>query len=73
SPTSGSSIHPRLGEVKGGRQSIAGSKHIPFTISGKGPDNPTHQSTRGQCLTISSIYRKHTRNNQTYMCHFKRI
>ena len=79
SPTSGSSIHPRLGEVKGGRQSIAGSKQyptkrdptkrankripeyptkrdptkranqrIPFTISGKGPDNPTHQSTKGQ-------------------------
>ena len=79
SPTSGSSIHPRLGEVKGGRQSIAGSKQyptkrdptkrankripeyptkrdptkranqrIPFTISGKGPDNPTHQSTRRQ-------------------------
>ncbi|RRT35310.1 hypothetical protein B296_00051829 [Ensete ventricosum] len=27
SPTSGSSIHPRLGEVRRGRQSIAGSKH----------------------------------------------
>ena len=40
SPTSGSSIHPRLGEVRGRRQSIAGSKHIPFTISGKGPNNP---------------------------------
>ncbi|CAL9047937.1 unnamed protein product, partial [Musa banksii] len=24
------------------------NQRIPFTISGKGPDNPTHQSTKGQ-------------------------
>ncbi|CAL9779882.1 unnamed protein product, partial [Musa acuminata subsp. burmannicoides] len=45
------SIHPRLGEVRGGRQSIAGSMHnslyhfwqrftTPFTISGKGSQLP---------------------------------
>ncbi|RWW55643.1 hypothetical protein BHE74_00037700 [Ensete ventricosum] len=44
----GSSIHPRLGEVRRGRQSIAGSKHNSFyhfwqrfTLSHK------HQSTKG--------------------------
>ncbi|RZS18525.1 hypothetical protein BHM03_00050816 [Ensete ventricosum] len=45
---SGSSIHPRLGEVRRGRQSIAGSKHNSlyhfwqrFILSHK------HQNTKG--------------------------
>ncbi|RWV77564.1 hypothetical protein GW17_00061584 [Ensete ventricosum] len=46
SPTSRSSIHPRLSEVIGGRQSTWALSITPFTISGKGSHCPTN--TRGQ-------------------------
>ncbi|RWV77167.1 hypothetical protein GW17_00062045 [Ensete ventricosum] len=59
SPTFGSSIHPRLGEVRRGWQSIAGSKHNSiyhfwqrFTLSHK------HQNKKDMS-NKSVIYRKH--------------
>ncbi|RWW54438.1 hypothetical protein BHE74_00038985 [Ensete ventricosum] len=62
---SGSSIHPCLGEVNGGRQSNAGSKHNTLyhfwqwsIISHK------HQST-------NDIYQKHMRNNKYIYANMK--
>ncbi|RRT55995.1 hypothetical protein B296_00037474, partial [Ensete ventricosum] len=42
SPTFGSSIHPRLSKIIGGRQSIVGFSITPFTISCKGLHYPTN-------------------------------
>ncbi|RWW18162.1 hypothetical protein BHE74_00031310, partial [Ensete ventricosum] len=48
SPTSGSSIHPRLGEVRGGRQSITGSKHNTlYHFWQRSRISHKHQSTKG--------------------------
>ena len=57
SPTSGSSIHPRLGEVKGADRASQALSNIPQT--------PEYKRI---VWTINSTYRKHTRNNKTYMC-----
>ncbi|THU54492.1 hypothetical protein C4D60_Mb10t25650 [Musa balbisiana] len=47
SPTSGSSIHPRLSEVNGAGRALRALCITPFTISGKGSQYPTrHQSTK---------------------------
>ncbi|THU60369.1 hypothetical protein C4D60_Mb07t11940 [Musa balbisiana] len=47
SPTSGSSIHPRLSEVNGASRASRALCITPFTISGKGSQYPTrHQSTK---------------------------
>ncbi|RWW40866.1 hypothetical protein BHE74_00035491, partial [Ensete ventricosum] len=68
SPTSRSSIHPRLGEVRRGRQSIAGSKHNSlyhywqrFILSHK------HRSTKGCVNNEIGMHWKHMRNNETCM------
>ncbi|RZS27636.1 hypothetical protein BHM03_00061148 [Ensete ventricosum] len=68
SPTSGSSIHPRLGEVRRDRQSIAGSKHNSLTISGKGSHYPTNTGVQKDMSNKSGISRKHMQNNEIYMC-----
>ncbi|THU42913.1 hypothetical protein C4D60_Mb00t02090 [Musa balbisiana] len=48
SPTSGSSIHPRLSEVNGADRASRALCITPFTISSKGSQYPTrHQSTKG--------------------------
>ncbi|RWW02064.1 hypothetical protein BHE74_00042981 [Ensete ventricosum] len=64
SPTSVSTIHPRLGEVRRGWQSIAGSKHNflyhfwqKFTLSHQ------HQSIKGHVNNEIGMHRKHMRNN----------
>ncbi|RWW53352.1 hypothetical protein BHE74_00040166, partial [Ensete ventricosum] len=66
SPTSRNSIHPRLGEVRKGRQSIAGSKHNShyhflqrFILSHQ------YQSTKGHVNNEIGTHRKHIRNNET--------
>ncbi|RWW14881.1 hypothetical protein GW17_00021303 [Ensete ventricosum] len=47
---SGSSIHSRLGEVRGVQQSIASSKNNSFTISDKGSHYPTNTRVqKGHC------------------------
>ncbi|RZS00024.1 hypothetical protein BHM03_00029668, partial [Ensete ventricosum] len=68
SPTSRSSIHPRLVEVKRGWQSITGSKHNPLYISGKGSHYPTNTRVQNDMSNKSGIYRKHMQNNEIYMC-----
>ncbi|RWV86624.1 hypothetical protein GW17_00051466, partial [Ensete ventricosum] len=74
SPTSRSSIHPRLGEVRRGRQSIAGSKHNSlyyfwqrFTLSHQ------HKSTKVHINNEIGTYQKHMRNNETSICLYKII
>ncbi|RWW41726.1 hypothetical protein BHE74_00052790 [Ensete ventricosum] len=55
SPTSGSSIHPRLGEVRASRaQSIT-----PFIIFGKGSHYPTNIRIQKDMSNKSGIYPKH--------------
>ncbi|RRT67896.1 hypothetical protein B296_00024041, partial [Ensete ventricosum] len=46
-----SSIHPRLGEVRGGRQCIAGSKHNTlYHFWQRSRISHKHQSTKGHVL-----------------------
>ncbi|RWV96498.1 hypothetical protein GW17_00040785 [Ensete ventricosum] len=68
SPTSRSSIHPRLSEVIGGRQSLRALSITPFTISGKGSHCPTNTGVQKDMSNKFGIYRKHMRNNKSYMC-----
>ncbi|RWW01054.1 hypothetical protein BHE74_00055087, partial [Ensete ventricosum] len=65
SSTSESSIHPCLGEVNGGRQSIVALSTIPFTISGKGLKYPIDTRVQKDMNNEFGIYRKHMRNNKT--------
>ncbi|RWW17673.1 hypothetical protein GW17_00018392, partial [Ensete ventricosum] len=68
SPTFGSSIHPHLGEVSRGRQSITSSNIIPFIISSKGPKYPTNTRVQKDMSNEFGIYRKHMQNNKSYIC-----
>ncbi|RRT34749.1 hypothetical protein B296_00020170 [Ensete ventricosum] len=65
SPTSRSSIHPRLSEVIGGRQSTRALSITPFTISGKGSHCPTNTRVQKDMSNKFGIYRKHMRNNKS--------
>ncbi|RRT78926.1 hypothetical protein B296_00002248 [Ensete ventricosum] len=67
SPTSGSSIHPLLSEVIGGRQSSQALSITPFIISGKGSHYPTNTRVQKDMSNKSGIYQKHMRNNEIYM------
>ncbi|RWW52655.1 hypothetical protein BHE74_00040903 [Ensete ventricosum] len=67
SATSRSSIHPRLSEVIGGRQSTRALSITPFTISGKGSYYPTNIGVQKDMSNEFSIYQKHMRNNKSYM------
>ncbi|RRT57960.1 hypothetical protein B296_00009295 [Ensete ventricosum] len=67
SPTSGSFIHPRLSEVIGGRQSTRALSITPFTIYSKGSHCPTNTGVQKDISNKFSIYRKHMRNNKSYM------
>ncbi|RWV78045.1 hypothetical protein GW17_00061052, partial [Ensete ventricosum] len=67
SSTSGSSIHPRLSEVIGGRQSTRALSIAPFTISGKGSHCPTTTEVQKDMSNEFGIYWKHMRNNKKYM------
>ncbi|RRT36920.1 hypothetical protein B296_00042957 [Ensete ventricosum] len=72
SRTSRSSIHPRLSEVIGGRQSTQALSITPFTISSKGSHCPTNTGVQKDMSNKFDIYRKHMRNNKSYM-HLNRI
>ncbi|RWW36321.1 hypothetical protein BHE74_00058666 [Ensete ventricosum] len=72
SPTSRSSIHPRLSEVIGGRQSTQALSITPVTISGKGSHCPTNTRVQKDISNEFCIYRKHMQNNKSYM-HLNRI
>ncbi|RWV93985.1 hypothetical protein GW17_00043519 [Ensete ventricosum] len=67
SPTSRSSIHPHLSEVIGGRQSTRALSITPFTISAKGSHCPTNTGVQKDIGNKFGIYRKHMRNNKSYM------
>ncbi|RWW06386.1 hypothetical protein GW17_00030291 [Ensete ventricosum] len=68
-PTSGSSINPRLSEVIGGRQSKASSSIAPFTISGKGSHYPTNTKVQKDMNNEIDTHSKHMRNNESCMHH----
>ncbi|RWV77210.1 hypothetical protein GW17_00061995 [Ensete ventricosum] len=72
SPTSRSSIHPRLSEVIGDQQSTRALSITPFTISGKGLHYPTSTGVQKDMSNEFDIYQKHMRNNKSYM-HLNRI
>ncbi|RZR87825.1 hypothetical protein BHM03_00015288 [Ensete ventricosum] len=67
SHTSRSSIHPRLREVIGGRQSTRALSITPFTIFGKDSHCPTNTGVQKDISNKFGIYRKHMRNNKSYM------
>ncbi|RZR84247.1 hypothetical protein BHM03_00011018 [Ensete ventricosum] len=67
SPTSRSSIHPRLSEVIGGRQSTQALRITPFIISDKGSHCPTNTGLQKDMSNEFGISRKHMRNNKSYM------
>ncbi|RZS25257.1 hypothetical protein BHM03_00058439 [Ensete ventricosum] len=69
SPTSRSSIHPRLSEVIGGWQSKAGSSITPFTIFGKGSHYPTSTRVQTDMSKEIDMHQKHMRNNESCMHH----
>ncbi|RWV77277.1 hypothetical protein GW17_00061914, partial [Ensete ventricosum] len=55
--------------------SIIGSQHnIPFIVSGKGPESIPQTSEYKRTGTIKmSIYLKHMRNNEKYMCQYETV
>ncbi|RWW54266.1 hypothetical protein BHE74_00039170 [Ensete ventricosum] len=67
SPTSRSFIHPHLIKVIGGRQSTQALSITPFTISSKGSHCPTNTGVQNDMSNEFDIYRKHMRNNKSYM------
>ncbi|RWV79508.1 hypothetical protein GW17_00059352 [Ensete ventricosum] len=68
SPTSRSSIHPRLSEVIGDRQNIRALSITSFTISGKDSHCPTNTRVQKDTSNEFCIYWKHMLNNKSYMC-----
>ncbi|RWV89218.1 hypothetical protein GW17_00048640 [Ensete ventricosum] len=63
-----SSIYPHLSEVIGGRQSTRALSITSFTISGKGTHCPTNTGVQKDMSNKFGIYRKHMRNNKSYIC-----
>ncbi|RRT65229.1 hypothetical protein B296_00011235 [Ensete ventricosum] len=72
SPIFGSSIHPCLSEVTGDWQSTQALSITFFTISGQGSYCPTNTGVQKDISNELGIYRKHMRNNKSYM-HINRI
>ncbi|RZS25797.1 hypothetical protein BHM03_00059063 [Ensete ventricosum] len=66
SPTSGSSIHPRLSKVIGGANTWALSI-TPFIISNKDLHYPTNTRVQKDMSNEFDIYRKHMQNNKSYI------
>ncbi|RZS09010.1 hypothetical protein BHM03_00040043 [Ensete ventricosum] len=73
SPTFGGSIHPCLSEVIGGRQRTWALSITHFTISGKGSYYLTNTRVEKDISNEFGIYRKHIRNNKSYMCLNRKI
>ncbi|RRT71580.1 hypothetical protein B296_00027441, partial [Ensete ventricosum] len=67
SPTSRTSIHPRLSEVIRDRQITWALSITPFTIFGKGSYCPTNTGVQKDMSNEFGKYRKHIRNNKSYM------
>ncbi|RWV93975.1 hypothetical protein GW17_00043526 [Ensete ventricosum] len=67
SPTSRSSIHPRLSEVIGGWQSTWVLSRTPLTISGKGSHCSINTGVQKNMSNKFDIYRKHMWNNKSYI------
>ncbi|RRT42942.1 hypothetical protein B296_00042793 [Ensete ventricosum] len=67
-----SSVHPRLSEVIGGRQSTRALSITPFTISDKGSRCPTNTEVQKDMSNGFGLYRKHMWNNKSYM-HLNKI
>ncbi|RWW38691.1 hypothetical protein BHE74_00056058 [Ensete ventricosum] len=65
--TSRSSIHPRLSEVIGGRQSTRALSITHFTISSNGSHCPINTEVQKDMNNKFGIYRKHMRNNKSYI------
>ncbi|RWV85168.1 hypothetical protein BHE74_00050083 [Ensete ventricosum] len=68
SPTSKSSIHPHLNEVIGAGRASQALRITPFTISGKCSHYPINIRVQKDMSNKSSIYHKHMRNKEIYMC-----
>ncbi|RWW42430.1 hypothetical protein BHE74_00052023 [Ensete ventricosum] len=66
--TSGSSIHPCVSEVIRGRQSTRALSIALFTIFGKSSHCPTNTGVQKGMSNEFGIYRKHMRNNKSYLC-----
>ncbi|RRT71525.1 hypothetical protein B296_00017902 [Ensete ventricosum] len=62
-----SSIHPHLSEVIGDRQSTRALSITPFIISSIGSHCPTNTGVQKDMSNKFGIYRKHMRNNKSYM------
>ncbi|RWW07120.1 hypothetical protein GW17_00029509 [Ensete ventricosum] len=60
-------IHPHLSKVIGGRQSMWALSITHFTISNKGSHCPTDTEVQKDMSNKFGIYRKHIRNNKSYM------
>ncbi|RZR93158.1 hypothetical protein BHM03_00021583 [Ensete ventricosum] len=54
-----SSVHPRLSEVIGGRQSTRALSITPFTISDKGSRCPINTGVQKGMSNEFGLYRKH--------------
>ncbi|RWW19436.1 hypothetical protein GW17_00016511 [Ensete ventricosum] len=67
-----SSVHPRLSEVIGGRQSTRALSITPFTISDKGSRCPINTGVQKGMSNEFGLYRKHMWNNKSYM-HLNKI
>ncbi|RZR74372.1 hypothetical protein BHM03_00035940 [Ensete ventricosum] len=69
SPTSRSSIHPRLSEVSGADKSIADSEHNTiYHFWQRSRKYPTNTGVQKDMSNKSDISQKHMRNNEIYMC-----
>ncbi|RRT74437.1 hypothetical protein B296_00010178, partial [Ensete ventricosum] len=66
------STHVWVKSEGAGRASWAQSI-TPFTISSKGSHYPTNIGVQKNISNKSGIYRKHMRNNKTYMCQYEAI
>ncbi|RWV83710.1 hypothetical protein BHE74_00058578 [Ensete ventricosum] len=66
---SGSSIHPRLGEVSGAIKSIAGFEHNTLLhFWQRSRKYPINTRVQKDMSNKSGIYWKYMRNNEIYMC-----
>ncbi|RRT33814.1 hypothetical protein B296_00044154 [Ensete ventricosum] len=69
SPTSGSSIHPRLSGVSGADKSIAGSEHNTiYHFWQRSRKYLTNTRVQKDMSNKSGISQKHMRNNEIYIC-----
>ncbi|RRT42819.1 hypothetical protein B296_00028460 [Ensete ventricosum] len=74
SPTFGSFIHQRLGEIRGGRQSITSSKNnFLYHLWQRFILSHQHQSIKGHVSNKIGTYRKHILSKKIYICLYETI